>query len=220
MIAKASLPDFIGNTLGDLLDQPGGLLYSSHETLKPGPVYLLGLNPGGKGAPSLRQSLTNMLVREENAYLDEAWENEAGSWEAGEAPMQKRVSWLLGGLGQNLRDVCASNLIFVQSRDATGVDMGLAQRCWPVHEAIIGIVKPRLLLTFGNAGVSPYTFLHSLLGGEQVFRPSGHGTWSLKGFRSNVAGQSVFVAGLPHLSRYSPIGRTDVIEWLKSEAGI
>lgn len=220
MPTKAELPDFAKSVLGDLLDLPGGLLYSGHQTLKPGLVYTLGLNPGGNGAPRLRENIAHMLRREENAYLDEAWENDAGSWKPGQAPLQRRVAWLLNELGQHPREVCASNLIFVQSRDATGVDMEQAKHCWPVHDAIIDIVKPRLLLTFGNSGLSPYTYIYGMLGGEQISAPSGHGTWSLKGFHATLAGQPVFVAGLPHLSRYSPINRPEVVSWLRSQAGI
>jgi capsule polysaccharide export protein KpsC/LpsZ len=49
---------------------------------------------------------------------------------------------------------------------------------------------------------------------------SGHGSWSLKGFHAQIAGQSVFVAGLPHLSRYSPIGKQHVVTWLKNESRV
>lgn len=218
MTTKVELPKLAETVLADLLDLPGGLLYSSHQTLKPGTVYLLGLNPGGKGGPPLRHGISHMLNQEENAYVDQAWQNDSGSWEPGCAPLQRRVKWLLEALGQHPQDVCASNLIFVQSRDASGVSSELARRCWPLHEAIIGIVQPRLLLTFGNAGLSPYSFLHSMLGGEQVFAPSGHGSWSLKGFHTSLAGQIVFIAGLPHLSRYSPIDRPGVVDWLRSKA--
>ena len=40
-----------------LLNQPGAVLYSSFDTLKPGQVYLLGLNPGGSESATLQHSI-------------------------------------------------------------------------------------------------------------------------------------------------------------------
>tara|TARA_A200000159_G_scaffold160134_1_gene179777 strand:- start:4691 stop:5080 length:390 start_codon:yes stop_codon:yes gene_type:complete len=125
------------------------------------------------------------------------------------------VIWLFNSLNLNPRDVCASNLIFLQSRRADDISFSLAQKCWPVHKAIIDIVKPKLIITFGNSQTSPYGYLLSLLGGEEEYFPSGHGAWRIKGFTTNINNHPVYIAGLPHLSRYSPIGKTKVIEWLK-----
>ena len=44
-------------TQAHLLDSPGAVLYSGSATLKRGPVYLLGLNPGGAEDATLRDSL-------------------------------------------------------------------------------------------------------------------------------------------------------------------
>jgi hypothetical protein len=44
-------------TLGDLLTKSGAVLYSSTDTLRSGPVYLLGNNPGGDGASQHRQRI-------------------------------------------------------------------------------------------------------------------------------------------------------------------
>lgn len=104
----------------------------------------------------------------------------------------------------------------MQSRDANGISISHAKKCWPVHEALLSIVRPRLILTFGNSGFSPYGYIHSLFGGNQRYAQSGHGNWSLKGFNTQIAGSEVFVAGIPHLSRYSPIGKQNVIDWIRN----
>jgi hypothetical protein len=215
--SKARIPEIAANALQGLMDRAGAVLYSSHETIQPGSIYLMGLNPGGCGGPSLRERIAGLLANESNAYMDEAWENERSSYELGEAPLQRRVKWLLSNLGVNPRDVLSTNLIFVQSRDATGVSFDLAKQCWPVHEALLSIVKPRIILAFGNSGFSPYGFLHSLYGGEQRFGIAGHGSWSLKGFSAEILENRVFVAGLPHLSRYCPIDKQHVIRWIMNE---
>ncbi len=152
-----------------------------------------------------------------NAYLDECWENRNGTWAIGEAPLQKRVRWILESIKLNPRDVCASNLIFFQSREASDISFSLAKQCWPVHEAILSIVKHKLIIAFGNSSTSPYGYLHSILGGKEEFFPSGHGNWKIKGFSSQINGRPIYIAGLPHLSRYSPIEKNHVIEWLSKK---
>lgn len=211
---KEEIPKIAKNALSDVLSESGSILYSSHETLKHGDVYLLGFNPGGAGGNPIEQSINSMLTNIGNSYLDESWENHNGVWTNGEAPLQKRVQWLLENLGLNARDVCASNLIFLQSREASHISFSLAKKCWPVHEIILNIIKPKLIIAFGNSKVSPFGYLHTMFGGDEEYFPSGHGNWSLKGFSCEINGRSVYVAGLPHLSRYSPIGKKEVIEWL------
>ena len=218
-MTKGEIPQIARNNLSGHLDKPGSILYSSHETLKPGDVYLLGFNPGGSGGNPVEQSINQLLTNTTNAYLDEEWENQNGNWPKGEAPLQKRIQWILKSITLNPRDIRASNLIFFQSREASDISFSLAKKCWPVHAAILSIVKPKLIVSFGNSGTSPYGYLHSILGcdeKEESF-PSGHGNWKIKGFNSQINGRSIYVAGLPHLSRYSPIGKNHVIEWLSKK---
>lgn len=215
-VTKQDIPGIAARALEGHLDRSGEFLYSSHHTIRPGDIYFLGLNPGGQGGPSLGGRLPALLSREDNAYLDEAWENESGSYEPGKAPLQKRVVWLLEQLGADVREVLATNLIFMQSPGASGVSIEDAKLCWPVHEALLSIVRPRLILTFGNSSFSPYGYLHTLHGGSQRYAPSGHGDWSLKGFDAQMPWGEVFVAGLPHLSRYSPVGKHRVVDWIKN----
>lgn len=216
-MSKETIPKIARASLVDFLDESGSVLYSSHETLKSGEVYLLGFNPGGAGGNRLDKNIDSMLLDITNAYLDEGWKNKNGVWPKGKAPLQKRVQWILEGIGLNTRDVCASNLIFLQSRGADDISYSLAKKCWPVHEAILNVVKPKLIIAFGNSSVSPYGFLLSMYGGKEEYLPSGHGSWSLKGFSCQINGRSVYVAGLPHLSRYSPIGKDQVIAWLSKQ---
>lgn len=186
--------------LAPIIDRSGSILYSAQSTLRPGRLYLLGLNPGGDSTKhhTIGEDLDQLRVTKRNAYIHESWERHR---EAGGAPLQQRVQWLMGRLGEDVEDVCAANLIFARSKDASGSEYPqLAHLCWPVHLAILEIVRPRLIIAYGNSDVSPYAYLRSQLGGssEQVF-DSGHGTWKFRVFRS--AGQ--WIVGLPHLSRYA-----------------
>src|SRR5262249_27330609 len=92
-----------------------------------------------------------------NSYLDTIWSRNRT---VGGAPLQRRVVWLLESLGLHARNVAASNLIFFRSRDAAGSQFRrFATLCWPVHERIIQIVRPRLVIVYGNSGVSPFSYL-------------------------------------------------------------
>ncbi|QSX35343.1 hypothetical protein JYB87_09210 [Shewanella avicenniae] len=221
MVEKEQLPGFAENVLKHILDDIGEVVYSSHETLKKGDVYLLGLNPGGSGQENpethvpytIRSHLKQMLRRDRNSYCDESWK--PGQPE-GEAPLQKRVKTLLAGIGVNPKTVCASNIIFKTSRNSDELCFGLAGLCWPVHEAILKIVQPSLILTYGVQKVSAYEFLKALFlkGDELPPQPASHGKWNCRGFHCEIDGNPTFVAAVPHLSYYSPTNKHDVFKWI------
>src|SRR5437016_3951996 len=152
----ARVVDTARQALAPLLDRSGNILYSAASTLRPGPVYLLGLNPGGDptGHETIREMLERLPSRTANAYLDESWERQSCP---GQAQLQQRVAWLLQQLGLQVRDVCASNLIFTRSKATAGAGYPqTADMCWPVHDTILDIVRPRLVVAYGNSSMSPY----------------------------------------------------------------
>lgn len=211
-----ALSDFARQQLAPVLDVSGGILYSAAATIRPYPLYLLGLNPGGspeRVTNTLRASIDDLNSKTTNSYLDESW---AGS-PIGEARLQRRVRWLLEALGHEPRDVPASNLLFVRSRNAKGVDFErIANICWPVHERILQIVRPKLILVFGTSDISPYSFLsRKYKAANEHIVSSGHGSWVCRSFEATGHFR---VAGLPHLSRYKVIGHEHVLQWLKKLA--
>ncbi len=219
---KDELQEFIKKTLNSHLNEPGGrILYSSHETLKPGPIYLLGYNPGGvknEMNKKLADDIDNLLRNSKNAYFDEDWTNKMGAIELGKATLQLRLKRLFDDIHVDLRSVCASNLIFLQSSDANGIDYKLSNVFWPVHEKIIEIVKPKIIICFGNSNISPFEYIRNkyIDSSEKIVRlPAGHGNWSLKGFNCKISGRDTYIAGLPHLSRYSPDNKKYVTDWLQ-----
>lgn len=205
---------FARHQLAPILDMSGRVLYSAAETLKPYPLYLLGHNPGGSpenpAFDTIRSSLDLLPSKTTNNYLDESW---AGC-DVGRSRLQTRVCGLLEALGHEPRDVPASNLVFVRSRDAGTSQLDrFADVCWPVHEQILAIVRPKVVIVFGNSAGSPYSFFAQKYGAQnKITVPSGHGSWLCKAFE--VPG--LFrVVGLPHLSRYKITAHAQVIDWLK-----
>lgn len=92
----------------------------------------------------------------------------------------------------------------------------LAETCWPVHVAILKLVRPRLIVCFGNSAVSPYTFLRAKLPvTSEIAFESSHGMWKCRAFWSG----RMCVVGLPHLSRYAVDRHPRVLRRLRSLLG-
>jgi hypothetical protein len=217
----STFKNFAQDKLAALLAEPGCVLYSAAATLQRGDLYILGLNPrGSKSDKTIAKDLDDLPTRTRNGYIDGQWKNH----QRGKAPIQRRIAWLVKQLGHELRAVCASNLIFTSSRDA--VTCGYPERadlCWPVHELILDIVRPRCILAYGNSGKSPYRYLRDrwLTDGQQEDRfPAGHGSWECRAFRATVSGRDTLIVGLPHLARYSPIGKDAVVNKIRKLASL
>lgn len=200
----------------DLLDESGAVLYSTARTLRKGELYILGLNPGGQDGPTIRERLNTLPHRKKNEYLDVVWSTP----KPGEHPLQRRLKWLMDQLGYDLKDICASNLIFTRSRTAAGIKYReLAEKCWPVHETILDIVKPTSILTFGVSALSPFQYILSKFPPEPAgtidTQCSGHSNWKCKSFNAIIQGRDTLVIGVPHLSRYNVEGKSDVLRWVR-----
>jgi hypothetical protein len=193
-----------------ILDRSGEILYSGSQTVRRGPIYLLGLNPGGNPddhKATVRERLKELPSRRSNSYQ--------ASW-AGRKPgthrLQRGVQWIAGELGVQLEDICASNLIFVRSKDERGSGFpGSARDCWPVHRVILSVVRPKLIITFGS---SPYTFLRDEFGAVAESDPcaAGHANWKCRAFQTI----GMWVVGLPHMSVYAIHRHPEVGRWLRS----
>lgn len=202
----------------NILNCSGKILYSSNKTLKSGKVYLLGYNPGGDpknhNEDTIEYELDNLHQQIGNSYIDEKWKNNKAAYKKGEHPLQKGVKYLLESLGEKPEEVCASNLIFKRSIGAKDVNSGDADTCWPVHERILQIISPKLILSFG---IETYYHLKVKLGNnsKEITCKSGHHNWNCRLFKSE---SGVVVVGLPHLSIYKIYAnknRQNVINWIR-----
>ena len=156
---------------------------------------------------TIAASLDSLPRNKSNSYIDATW--------SGRDTLQRRIIWLTTALGFDPRLVAASNLVFVRSRDAeSSRSLEYADVCWPIHEEILKIIRPQMILGYGNSAGSPYSFLLRKFGVRtQKWHEAGHGTW--KGRAPRVPG-AFWVVGLPHLSRYDVTAHSDVTRWIKS----
>jgi len=204
-------------SLGTVLHDSGTILYSSCTTLKPGKFYFLGLNPGGpeEGTKTILRSLDELSSSTVNAYLDEDWSSAARKFANGGHPLQQNYRFLFKELleiKEDPTDVCASNLIFRRSIGERGAKYEeLVDKCWRVHEAILEIVRPMAIITFGR---QPFDFIKEKLHGD-YHQPekTKHGNWT---WRYSILETGEKLIGLPHLSRYAVRNDPDVVKGIRS----
>jgi hypothetical protein len=185
--------------LGRLTDCSGRVMYSSVETLRPGPLYTLGINPGldpsGLDCASVGASLDELPTSHKNSYR-ECWDRGAL---AGSDPLQRNFRWLVEQLGFDLDAVCSSNIVFPRSRTASEAKKFVGA-CWPVHERILSIVQPKYILAFGKL---PIRTLQKRFQNVQLLDsfPANHQRWTCQVFRGVFLGRGITVLGVPHLGR-------------------
>ncbi len=208
------------SALAPIANRSGKILYSSALTIRRGPLYILGFNPGGDAARrdpshySILEALRRLPEKADNDYVDEIWQ---GAKVPGGRPLQKRMRWLCDQLGQPIDTVCASNLIFVRSRNAAEAGYPVtADICWPVHEAILAVVQPKLILAHGSQ-VYDYVVRRSRVRPSAVETiPSGHGSWVCRRATIELGTGPLHLVQLPHLSRYDPKRNLALVDWLAS----
>jgi len=193
-----------------LIDSSGAVLYSAASTLRPGPVYLLGLNPGGSEGATLRDSIAQSRAGH-NAYLDEEWSPGGHVQPMGQATLQRRVQSLCTAMGLDTRSVPASNLVFTRStRTNTHLDFSAAlPLCLPVHEIFIEAIQPDFLMTFGSIS----NFRGAVAVTHSESRSAEHGTWKAHRGRAIVAGREIAFGNIPHMSLWASDKRPEVVRW-------
>ena len=134
----------------------------------------------------------------------------------GQHRLQKNFSALFCAPEEDSHAVCASNLIFKRSRDEK--DSGypeLAKFCWPVHETILQIVRPRAIITFGVT--KTFQFVADQFGGGSIqYLKADYGNWS---WGYLVKDGAPVLIGLPHLSFYPLYNRPEVLKTIRSLVG-
>ena len=133
--------------------------------------------------------------------------------------MAPRVLHLLGQLGLNPGSVPASNLVFARSRREADIkpnDMtAMTNECWTFHESAIELLRPRVILCFGQTAGN---FVRRRLDANRVigeFIEQNNRRWTSRAFAS-PAGVNVVVATHPSIADWCAPS-TDV-SWLVQKA--
>ena len=211
MLAGEGIIQSVVAHLGSVAKHSGTVPYNGWNTLRPGPLYIMGLNPGGD--PQRHQSIPaslNSVPEEHCAYKDECW-GHPRVYGPGQSPHQKRVCDLVSLLGVDISTVFSANAIFVRSkgRASLGDSSSLWEKCWPVHQFFLGVVRPRIVLCLGNGrSLSAFGLVRSKCVGkisnessdQRSFRDGKWFDGSLP--LNNGSMRSVHVVGAPHPSRF------------------
>lgn len=225
-----------------ILNFPGRVFYSSYHTLREGPFYILGFNPGGSPEyenTTIEEDLADKKKYDPkyNAYLDEAWcrknpkTGKPQVIEKGQDFLQKGIQCLFKEIFKyDLRKVCASNLIFVRTQKATDVKdwKTLANKCWPIHKKILGIVRPKIIISLGR---EPFDYLKQKFNHKEC-KPikAGWANWEIRAIycehedseTNSLIKDRLLIFGFPHFSRYRIESdrlkewRPQIFNWVKS----
>lgn len=193
-----------------MLGLPGAVLYSGEETLRPSPVYLLGLNPGGSEGATLKDSIDRSR-QGNNCYLDEQWAPGGKLRPKGKATLQRRIQHLCTVMGLDTRNVPASNLAFTRSR-RVGVHDNFdeaIEASIPVHEMFVSVIQPKFLMTFGSLD----NFVKAVVVNQVETRLADHGSWKAHRGLATFAGQHIPFGNVPHMSLWASDKREHVLRW-------
>lgn len=133
----------------EMLDVPGHAFYTGEAGFTgQKPLYLLGLNPGGDGAETVRQQFQQLKVAHSaySAYVTHTWKPAAR--------IDHNVLHLLRKVSLQATEVPASCLVFSRTRAESDIAKEfdrLAALCWPFHEAVIRTLGVKVVVCFGKS---------------------------------------------------------------------
>ena len=194
---------------GDLINNPGRVIYNSVRTLKPSRIYVAGLNPGGSRKVSICNDINDSKYDADQNYsaLDlESWRNH----KPGEAPYQKRAKEILRRLGYDHHDVFLTNALFCRSRTSARLSLNsdAISRFGRMHLELLAKVTPEVVLCLGNGyGKSSFRYFQEW---AEESRSIGN-LADTEDFRDGKFREAMYpgigpirLVGVPHPSRFSP----------------
>jgi hypothetical protein len=109
-------------------------------------------------------------------------------------------------------------LIFVRSKSGAHLSEALhiAEKCWPVHQYILGVVKPACVLCFDRR-VWDFVAGKGTLITPPEPKLAGHANWTCMYARLRLDKRELGLLVVPHLSRYAVDRHPDVLDWIRSK---
>jgi hypothetical protein len=168
--------------LGPLARLGGEVLMTGIDSLREAPFYVMGLNPGIGSKYAVRDHAANWNVKDFSAYLHQCWQDDCWkvdpfgrqqkltscNHEPGLKRHQKAVVRLMSMIcAESPTKVIATNAVFIASKSAASfyAEHGKSwneawSACWPVHEWLLSIVRPKVILCLGfGEQLSSFRFL-------------------------------------------------------------
>lgn len=197
------IEEFAKNIPKQFLKKSGSVFYSGRKAFsKRAELYILGLNPGGDPQEQAEETIewhSRKVLQCEpddwSAYRDESWKGKP----PGTCGMQPRILHLFNRLNLLAGEVPASNVIFLRSRGEkyiAGDINHLANECWPFHQKVLDVLKPKAILCFGKTAGG---LVQKRVGATRQideFIEMNNRQWRSQAFQ-NSAGMKVIVATHP-----------------------
>lgn len=230
-MTREDLADLVRTSMSEAFyTKPGAVLLAAISCIRPANAYVMGLNPGGD-PQEIPGPLINALAPAEGTggYTHECWQPKCpggsdcthmaadGSTKP-EALVkhQRSMASLASALGEMPETLCSANAVFgrssskVKLKAQTGYTLSeWWQACWPVHQQLLAIVRPRMIVTLGyGAATSAFGLLHKEAGFPpwRKFSDEGaRGGWIFDAdlpLRSEKLRTSVI--SVPHPSYFAP----------------
>lgn len=212
--------------------RPGTVLYSSLASVRPFHVYVMGLNPGGDPAAETRPLIGTLAAPDgQSFYTHDCWQkhcpgggscahvDESGAVFPDALRLHQRVVVDLAELvGTTPPMLPSANAIFGRSteiaklKDETGHSLTeWSAACWPVHQRLLAVVRPRVIVTLGKGDSnSAFALLNATCGcpPSRTFSDEGvHGGKAFEARGLDLGGEDrldATVIGIPHPSWYAP----------------
>lgn len=141
------LKELITNFYPEVLDEPGEVFFGSTSSLtNSNGIAIIGLNPGGRGLPTVRDNLTQYESHENSSrysgYLDQCWhepyysrykkcprciESLSKTGTVHQDRHQKMISIIAQTIEINLRETISMNAIWIQTKTAAQLREHLAK---------------------------------------------------------------------------------------------
>jgi len=205
--------EFLSLVPADLRSLSGEVFYSGRSAFATkAPLYILGLNPGGdpsrQAAETVGMSVEAARSRSVDtwsSYADESWNGRP----LGAAKMQLRVRHLMTGLGLDIRETPASNVVFARTARESHLKVdkaALLRSCWPVHEAVIDRLRVGVVVCLGRTAGA---WVRSMVGADVLvdrWSETNRRRWMS---RTHASADGLQVVTLTHPS---------VADWTSSDA--
>lgn len=231
-VSSAELGEWVQAALGaERAATPGAVLSSGLATIRPGRVYLMGLNPGGDpDIPGNNTPISKALSPPDGSscYTDECWR--CGPSDVCDhlvnghlrphaaKPHQERVTVLAQTLGfKTPADMPSANAVFARSKALTTLHASTGLNvwqwwdlCWPVHRQLLAVIQPEIIITLGHGLHSSALGLLANRAGvpaSEIERIGDEGVSGGKRFKCDLTPMdstlTVQVVGVPHPSYYA-----------------
>jgi hypothetical protein len=232
---RQALARIVQEKLGDLAQKGGEVLMTGIDSLRPGPFYMLGLNPGLGSNTSTLDQVTRWNLVDFSAYNHQCWN--AVCWDKdsfgrqdtlttcthdrGGRPHQQTVRRIVANILPEktaLESIVATNAIFAASLRAqtflkdTGYTLEQAwELCWPVHQFMLGIVRPKVIFCWGYGEThSAFAFLRAKSRTHRVTRGPGYKAFDAE-FELESGALMPLVIGVFHPSYGYRIARSEQV---------